>query len=146
MPPEATAVVQKQKVEDVLTAGVNGIAISPLDADNQVEWLNYLADKVSLITHDSDAPQSKRLVYIGMDNYAAGRLCGELVKKAIPDGGQVLLTIGRLEQDNSKYRRQGVIDVLMGRDRTIEYYKEQPNAWDPNEGEIVETSTLLLRL
>lgn len=137
MPPEATAVVQKQKVEDVLTAGVNGIAISPLDADNQVEWLNYLADKVPLITHDSDAPQSKRLVYIGMDNYAAGRLCGELVKKAIPDGGQVLLTIGRLEQDNSKYRRQGVIDVLMGRDRTIEYYKEQPNAWDPNEGEIV---------
>ena len=137
MPPEATAVVQKQKVEDLLTAGVQGVAISPLDADNQVEWINSIGEKVPLITHDSDAPQSNRLMYIGMDNYAAGRACGELVLKAIPDGGNVLLAIGRLEQDNSKYRRQGVIDVLLGRDdRNAAYYKEQPDAWDPVDGEI----------
>lgn len=136
MPPEASAVVQKQKVEDVLTTGIQGIAISPLDADNQVEWINSIADKVPLITHDSDAPKSKRLVYIGMDNYAAGRACGEILKKAVPDGGEILLCIGRLEQDNSKYRRQGVIDVLLDRDRTIEFYQAQPNAFDPNEGEI----------
>jgi ribose transport system substrate-binding protein len=136
MPPEASAVVQKQKVEDVLTTGIQGIAISPLDADNQVEWINSIAEKVPLITHDSDAPKSKRLVYIGMDNYAAGRACGEILKKAIPDGGEILLCIGRLEQDNSKYRRQGVIDVLLNRDRTIEFYQSQPNAFDPNEGEI----------
>lgn len=137
MPPEATAVVQKQKVEDLLTSGVQAIAISPLDADNQTDWLNTIAAKVPLITHDSDAPQSKRLMYIGMDNYAAGRACGELVLKAIPEGGNVLLTIGRLEQDNSKFRRQGAIDVLLGRDRTASYYTEQPDAWDPTEGEIV---------
>lgn len=136
MPPEATAVVQKQKVEDLLTSGVQAIAISPLDADNQVEWLNEIAEKVPLITHDSDAPQSERLMYIGMDNYAGGRACGDLVVKALPDGGKVLLTIGRLEQDNSKYRRQGVIDVLLGRDRTAAYYQEQPDAWDPTDGEI----------
>ena len=47
-----------------------------------------------------------------------------------------MLCIGRLEQDNSKFRRQGVIDVLMERDRTIDFYKEQPNAFDPTEGEI----------
>ncbi len=137
MPQEATAVVQKQKVDDLLTSGISAIAISPLDADNQIEWINSIAQKVPTITHDSDAPQSSRLMYIGMDNYAAGRMCGELVKKAIPDGGKVYLAIGRLEQDNSKYRRQGVIDVLMGRDRDMAFYKTQPNAWDPNEGEIV---------
>ena len=76
-------------------------------------------------------------MYIGMDNYAGGRACGELVVKAVPDGGSVLLAIGRLEQDNSKYRRQGVIDVLLGRDRTAAYYKEQPDAWDPTDGEII---------
>jgi ribose transport system substrate-binding protein len=137
MPPEATAVVQKQKVEDLLTSGVQAIAISPLDADNQIDWLNSIGKKVPLITHDSDAPGSERLMYIGMDNYAGGRQCGELVVKALSDGGKVLLTIGRLEQDNSKYRRQGVIDVLLGRDRVASYYKEQPDAWDPTEGEIV---------
>jgi ribose transport system substrate-binding protein len=136
MPAEATAVIQKQKVEDLLTGGVQAIAISPLDADNQISWLNTLAEKVPLITHDSDCPDSNRLMYIGMDNYAAGRMCGELVLGALPDGGQVLLSIGRLEQDNSKYRRQGVIDVLMGRDRDAAYYKENPDSWDLNDGEI----------
>ncbi len=136
MPAQATAVEQKRIIEDLITAGVNGIAISPIDADNQVDWLNDIAKKVPLITHDSDAPQSNRLLYIGMDNYAAGRQCGELVKQALPEGGEVMLFIGRLEQDNSKYRRQGVIDVLMGRDRDLAYYKSQPNAWDPVDGKI----------
>lgn len=137
MPQEASAVVQKQKVEDVLTTGIQGVAISPLDADNQVEWLNSVAARVPMITHDSDAPQSNRLLYIGMDNYKAGRMCGDLIRNALPGGGRVLICIGRLEQDNSKYRRQGVIDSLLDRDRTIDFYRSQPDAWDPNEGEVV---------
>jgi len=136
MPQEATAVIQKQKVEDLLTSGVQAIAISPLDAENQVDWINEIASQVPLITHDSDCPQSDRLMYIGMDNYAAGRMCGELVEKALPDGGQLLLCIGRLEQDNAKYRRQGVIDVLLGRDRDAAFYQENPDSWEPNGGEI----------
>jgi ribose transport system substrate-binding protein len=115
MPSQGTVEKQKQIVEDLISSGINGIAISPLDADNQVAWLDEIASKVPLITHDSDCPGSKRLCYIGMDNYKAGRMCGELVKDAIPGGGEVMLFIGRLEQDNSKYRRQGVIDELMGR-------------------------------
>lgn len=136
MPPQATAVEQKRIVEDLLTSGIDGIAISPLDADNQIEWLNSIAAKVPLITQDSDAPQSNRLAYIGMDNYAAGRMCGELVRQALPDGGKVMLHIGRVEQDNSKYRRQGVIDELLGRDRDADFYQSQSDAWDPMEGAI----------
>lgn len=115
MPPEATVVEQKRIVEDLLTSGVDAIAISPLDAANQTDFLNTVAEKVPLITHDSDAPQCNRLMYIGMDNYKAGRMCGELVKQALPDGGKVMIFIGRLEQNNSKYRRQGVIDELLDR-------------------------------
>ncbi len=85
MPSQATAVEQKRIIEDLLTSGVQAIAISPIDADNQIEWMNEIASKVPLITHDSDSPKSNRLFYIGMDNYAAGRACGELVKKALPE-------------------------------------------------------------
>jgi ribose transport system substrate-binding protein len=116
MPVDATAVEQQRIIEDLLTSGIDGVAISPIAATDQVGFLNTVAARVPLITQDSDAPDSDRLLYIGMDNYAAGRMCGELVKEALPDGGQVALFIGRMEQDNSKYRRQGVIDVLMGRD------------------------------
>lgn len=131
MPAEATAVEQKRIVEDLLTRGIQGLAISPLDAANQQEWLNEVAGRIPLVTQDSDAPGTDRLMYIGMDNYEAGRLCGQLVKRALPEGGGVMLFIGRLEQDNAKFRRQGVIDELMGRDRTADFYGSTPDAWDP---------------
>ena len=101
---------QKRMIEDLLTRGVDGIAVSPIDPANQTELLNKAAKRTKLITHDSDAPESDRLVYIGMDNYKAGRMCGDLVREALPKGGSVMIFIGRLEQDNSKRRRQGVID------------------------------------
>jgi ribose transport system substrate-binding protein len=106
---------QKQKVEDLLTRGIDGIAISPIDAKNQTPMINAAAKKTKLITHDSDAPDADRLLYIGMDNYKAGRMCGKLVKEAIPQGGKVAIFVGRLEQDNARLRRQGVIDELLGR-------------------------------
>lgn len=131
MPDTATATRQKQIVEDLLVNGIEGLAISPIDATNQASMLNEWCRKIPVLTHDSDAPGSQRLVYIGMDNYAAGRMVGRLVKQAIPDGGKVCLFIGRLEQDNSKKRRQGVIDELLDRPARA---PEDP--YDDSEGEI----------
>jgi ribose transport system substrate-binding protein len=50
-----------------------------------------------------------------MDNYAAGRLCGELAREGLPKGGKVAIFIGRLEQDNARRRWQGFVDGLLGR-------------------------------
>ena len=123
MPAEGIA-DQKRMIEDLITRGVQGIAVSPIDAENQVDLLNQAAEKTRLITHDSDAPKANRLVYIGMDNYTAGRMCGELIREALPKGGKVMLFIGRLEQDNARRRRQGVIDALLGR-------SVDPSRFDP---------------
>lgn len=121
---------QKQMLEDAVTRGYAGIAVSPIDPANQTEMLNRAAAATKLVTHDSDAPESDRLAYIGMDNYTAGRLCGQLVKEALPEGGELMILIGRMEQDNSRKRRQGVIDELLGR-------PEDPTRFDP-PGTVVE--------
>ena len=76
-----------------------------------------VAAKTNLVTHDSDAPESNRLCYIGVDNYDAGLMCAELVKKALPNGGKLMIFVGRMEQDNAKLRRQGLIDGLIGKER-----------------------------
>jgi len=107
---------QKAMLEDLVTR-VDGIAVSPIDAKNQTDFLNQLAEKINLVTHDSDAPDSNRLCYIGVDNYDAGVMCAELVKKALPNGGKVMIFVGRMEQDNAKHRRQGLIDGLIGKKR-----------------------------
>jgi ribose transport system substrate-binding protein len=69
-------------------------------------------------------------MYIGTDNYDAGRLCGKLVKEAMPDGGSVYVFVGRIEPDNARRRRQGLIDELMGR-------SHDPSRYDP-PGEVVK--------
>ncbi len=114
MPPKGVS-DQKRMVQELLAQGVDGIAISPIDPDNQNDLLQEIADNSILITQDSDAPDSPRQCYIGMDNYKAGRMCGELVKEALPDGGEIMLFVGRLGQANARLRRQGVIDEVMGR-------------------------------
>ena len=108
---------QKSKLEDLLAKGVDGIAVAAIDPINQAGLFDEVAKNSILITMDTDAPTTKRQVYVGMDNYDAGWMCGELVKEAIPGGGEVVLFIGRLEQDNAKRRRQGVIDCLLGREK-----------------------------
>ena len=114
MPPDGPA-GQSRMVESLLARGVDGIAISPSDPVNQAGLLDEIAQNTHLITHDSDAPESQRLVYVGMDNYEAGRMCGQLLKEAMPEGGEVVLFIGLLGQLNADLRRQGVIDELMDR-------------------------------
>jgi ribose transport system substrate-binding protein len=123
---------QKRKVEGLLARGIDGIAISPIDATNQVGFLDEASAKTNLITHDSDAPGSKRLCFVGMDNYNAGRAAGKLVKEAIPEGGKIMIFVGRLEQLNAQQRRQGVIDEVL--DRPV-----QPSdalKYDPQAGEL----------
>jgi ribose transport system substrate-binding protein len=114
MPPKG-AVDQKRMIEGLLARGIDGIAISPVDAKNQVDLINEVAARCPVITHDSDAPDSKRLCFVGMDNYKAGRAAGKLVKEALPDGGRIMIFVGRLEQLNAQQRRQGVIDELLDR-------------------------------
>lgn len=114
MPPKGL-VDQKRMVESLLANGIDGIAISPIDAANQVQFLNEAAAITNVITQDSDAPDSNRLCFVGMDNYQAGLEAGRLVKEVLPDGGKVMIFVGRLEQLNAQQRRQGVIDELLDR-------------------------------
>jgi ribose transport system substrate-binding protein len=126
MPPKGV-VDQKRMMETLLAKGIDGIAVSPVDAENQTPFLNEVADNTILITNDSDAPKSKRLVFIGTNNYKAGRALGGLVKKALPEGGEVMLFVGRLEQLNARQRRQGVIDELLGRpEQSLEQVNYDP--------------------
>jgi ribose transport system substrate-binding protein len=119
---------QNRMVENLLVTGVDGVAISPIDAANQVDLLNNVADKTFLITQDSDAPDSNRLCFIGMNNYKAGREAGKMVKQTLPEGGKVIIFVGRLEQLNAQQRRQGVIDELMDRPmQSMDDMKTDPN-------------------
>jgi ribose transport system substrate-binding protein len=112
-----SAEAQQQIIEDLLSKGVKGIAISPNDAKNLVSFLkDKVSSKIPLITQDSDVPDpSARRCYIGTHNYRAGRAAGALVEKACPKGGKIIIFVGKLDVQNAIERRQGVLDYLAGR-------------------------------
>lgn len=132
---------QKRMVQELLAQGIDGIAISPIDPDNQNDLLQEIADNSILVTQDSDAPDSARTCYIGMDNYEAGRMCGKLVKEALPEGGEIMLFVGRLGQANARLRRQGVIDEVMDRSSDSSRYDEPDEVIKNEKYTILDTRT-----
>src|ERR1043166_5463398 len=111
---DGTAAEQQRVVDDLLTKGVDAIAISPVDPQNQTAMIDAAAKRALVFTQDSDAPQSARACYIGTDNLAAGRQAGQLIREAIPEGGSVMLFVGKLDARNAQERVQGIKEVLAG--------------------------------
>lgn len=111
---DGTAAEQKRIIDDLMTKGVNGIAISPVDPQNQTSLINDIAKKALVFTQDSDAPESDRVCYVGTDNVAAGRQAGQLIKEALPGGGKIMLFVGKLDARNAQERIQGIREVLSG--------------------------------
>lgn len=114
IPGEMSAAAQKKILEDLLAKGIDGVAISPVNPDDSTEILNEVASKAVLFTHDADAPNSERVMYIGTDNVAAGRQAGELMKKALPEGGQAMLFVGTMDAANARERAQGIREAIEG--------------------------------
>lgn len=114
IPDQATAAAQKQKIDDLITTGVDGVAISPVDPATQTDQLDRWADKTLIVTQDSDAPNSKRTAYVGTDNVAAGKKEGEEILKALPNGGKIYAFVGNKDAANAHDRLQGIEEAIAG--------------------------------
>ncbi len=114
IPSEGTAADQQRVLDDLIAKGIDGIAISPVDPKNQTPLLNRLAGQALIITQDSDAPDSQRACYIGTDNTAAGEQAGKLLKEALPQGGNVMVFVGKADAQNAKERYTGLQKSLEG--------------------------------
>jgi ribose transport system substrate-binding protein len=114
IPSSGEAAEQQTILNDLVAAGDDGIAVSPIDPANQIDFLNKIAGQTLLICSDSDAADSKRVAYIGTDNEAAGEQAGQLIKDALPNGGKIMLFVGFADAQNAKDRLAGIKKALTG--------------------------------
>lgn len=114
IPSDGTAAEQTRIINDLVASGISGIALSPVDPANEVQLINDAAKKSLVITQDSDSPTSDRTLYIGTDNKAAGKQAGELIKEALPEGGKIMIFVGKLDAQNAKERYEGIKEALQG--------------------------------
>ncbi len=113
-PSTGTAESQNQILQDLASQGYDGIAVSVIAPNDQVPVLDKVAEKTNLITVDSDAPKSKRLLYIGTNNYEAGKALGGRIVQLLPKGGKIAVFVGTFAAENATQRLKGIQDAIAG--------------------------------
>ncbi|HTB84870.1 MAG TPA: sugar-binding protein [Candidatus Sulfotelmatobacter sp.] len=111
---DGSSAAQRQILDDLVAKGIDGIAVSVNDPDNQTDFLNKIADSTLLVCCDSDAAKSKRVAYIGTDNEAAGEQAGAMIKECLPNGGKIMLFVGHSDSQNAVERSGGIKKALEG--------------------------------
>jgi ribose transport system substrate-binding protein len=106
---------QKRMIEDAVSRKVDGLAVSAIDAQALTPTIDQAVDAgILTITFDSDAPKSKRLIYIGTNNYKAGQSAGEAAKKLFSTGGKIIAFVGNRSAENARDRENGFKDAIKG--------------------------------
>jgi ribose transport system substrate-binding protein len=104
---------QAQFVEQLVSQGADGIAISCSDANLLTNTINDAVDKgVLVVTFDSDAPNSKRMAYYGIDDAEAGREVARQLAKSMGEKGTVAILAGNQNAPNLQTRVRGVKEEL----------------------------------
>lgn len=113
-PTTTDAAAQSQIIDDLVVQGVNGICVSCNDPAALLPAINRAVDAgVAVITWDADAPDSRRLTNVGIDQEAAGFMAGEQMLGRIRSGKVAILT-GTPGALNLEQRRNGFLRAIEG--------------------------------
>ncbi len=114
-PVEHEPATQAQIIDDFITQGVDGLAISVSDAAAATTLIDKAVEAgIAVITFDSDADASKRVAYVGTNNKEFGVALGEELLKAAPNGGTYAVISGGAASPNLALRVDGVREALAG--------------------------------
>jgi ribose transport system substrate-binding protein len=103
---------QQQAFRQAVQEKATGILISVADPNlmkNEID--SAIAAGIPVITIDSDAPSTKRLFFIGTDNYQVGMTGGRRLAQELHGKGNVVV-FTMPEQPNLKERLRGYRDAL----------------------------------
>jgi ribose transport system substrate-binding protein len=136
--PDGSVADQNKKLEELASQNYCAIAVSVIAPSDQIKKLDEVAQKTKLITFDSDAPQSKRLLYIGTNNFEAGKALGKEIVSLLPQGGKMAVFVGTLSADNAHQRLSGIeaaiaghsISIVDKREDQTDHAKAQSNVED----------------
>lgn len=108
-PPQEDGQVQAQRIQQAVNEGADAILISCSDAGKVTGAINDAVDRgVAVMTFDSDAPQSKRFAYYGVDDMKTGRAVMSELATLMNGRGKVAVLAGNQNAPNLQQRVRGV--------------------------------------
>lgn len=104
---------QIQIMDHLIKSSVDGIGIGPTDPAALTPFIDKAIQAgIKVICFDTDAPDSKRLSYIGTDNLLAGQHIGEVVAQLLDYEGTVIASSGISTMLNLNTRIEGFKQVI----------------------------------
>ena len=89
-----------------------GIAVSCMDANDDKPVIDKARDDgVNIVTFDSDTPESKRITFLGTENYNAGAAAADYIGEKLGGKGKVA-AVTTTGQTNINERIKGFSDTL----------------------------------
>jgi ribose transport system substrate-binding protein len=108
-PPTEDGQVQAQRIAQAVNDGDDAIIMSCSDAAKVTGAINDAAARgVPVMTFDSDAPQSKRFAFYGVDDVASGEQVMSELAKQLGGKGKVAILAGNQNAPNLRKRADGV--------------------------------------
>jgi ribose transport system substrate-binding protein len=108
-PPQEDGQVQAQRIQQAVNDGMDAILISVSDAGKVTGAINDAVGRgVPVMTFDSDAPQSQRFAYYGVDDIKTGASVMRELATLMNGKGAVAILAGNQNAPNLQKRVQGV--------------------------------------
>jgi ribose transport system substrate-binding protein len=108
-PPQEDGQVQAQRIQQAVNDGADAVLVAASDAGKVTGAINDAVDRgVPVMMFDSDAPQSKRFAYYGVDDIATGAAVMSELAKLMDGKGSVAILAGNQNAPNLQKRVQGV--------------------------------------
>jgi ribose transport system substrate-binding protein len=129
-PNDEDAQKQAEFIEQLVAAGADAITIACSDASKVTRAIDDAISKgVVVMCFDSDAPDSKRLCYVGTDDVDAGRQVMRGVAEILGDSeGVIAILAGNQTATNLQKRVRGAEEELKKHDKLklkqVYYHKE----------------------
>jgi ribose transport system substrate-binding protein len=109
-PPTEDGQMQAQRIAQAVNEGDDAIVLSCSDAGKVTGAINdAMARGVPVMTFDSDAPQSKRFAFYGVDDVASGEQVMSELAKQLGSKGKVAILAGNQNAPNLRKRAEGVV-------------------------------------
>lgn len=104
---------QAKLLEKAIASRVDGIIVQSLNDARFTPLINKaIARNIPVITIDTDAPMSRRLAYVGTNNFEAGQLLGKAVASRVTGKKKIGVIIGSDTSENQRLRLQGFQSII----------------------------------
>jgi len=108
-PPTEDGQIQAQRIAQAVNEGANAVLISCSDAGKVTGAINdAVARGVPVMTFDSDAPESQRFAFYGVDDIKTGQMVMEELAAQMGEAGSIAILAGNQNAPNLRKRVEGV--------------------------------------